>query len=203
MSRRGGGGGGRRSDSRHDQPSPSTGRGGGGRGGGGGGRGGGGGGGRGRGFGAAAGGSGSSSASASGSRPATDFPPLASASPSAPSSAASLSQRFDQSMTLQSSGRRAQPQAPPPPARVQPVTTESQASVSQPTKEPIKGEAEVPPSTSKAITFPKRPGYGTLGRKCVIRSNHFQVQVDDRDFYHYDVSSLLALVFYFDSVLLF
>ncbi|KAF8099622.1 hypothetical protein N665_0241s0055 [Sinapis alba] len=46
----------------------------------------------------------------------------------------------------------------------------------------------VPPSTSKAVTFPVRPGFGQAGKKVTIRANHFLVQVADRDLYHYDVS---------------
>ncbi|KAH0918481.1 hypothetical protein HID58_026141 [Brassica napus] len=45
-----------------------------------------------------------------------------------------------------------------------------------------------PPSSSKAVTFPVRPGFGQAGKKVTIRANHFLVQVADRDLYHYDVS---------------
>ncbi|OIW05841.1 hypothetical protein TanjilG_23627 [Lupinus angustifolius] len=44
------------------------------------------------------------------------------------------------------------------------------------------------PSSSKAIRFPNRPNYGTLGKKIRIRANHFLVQVADRDLHHYDVA---------------
>ena len=47
---------------------------------------------------------------------------------------------------------------------------------------------EVPPLTSKAITLPRRPGYGTLGKKCMVRASHFQVEVEDRDYCQYNVS---------------
>ncbi|KAJ4705271.1 Argonaute family protein [Melia azedarach] len=45
-------------------------------------------------------------------------------------------------------------------------------------------------SSSKALSvkFPPRPGYGTLGTRCVIRANHFLVELTGRDLYHYDVS---------------
>ncbi|AEC08055.1 Argonaute family protein [Arabidopsis thaliana] len=46
----------------------------------------------------------------------------------------------------------------------------------------------LPPASSKAVTFPVRPGRGTLGKKVMVRANHFLVQVADRDLYHYDVS---------------
>ncbi|CAK7332083.1 unnamed protein product [Dovyalis caffra] len=43
-------------------------------------------------------------------------------------------------------------------------------------------------SSSSAIVPPPRPGYGKLGKKCVIRANHFAVEVSDRDLFHYDVA---------------
>lgn len=212
MSGRGGGGGrggGRRSDSRRDQSSQSSG-GSYNRGGGGGGRGGRGGGGR--------GGRGYGDAAAGGSRPGPDpyatgnFPPSASAS----TSAASLSHEFDKSLTLQSSSsapvRRPASHSvqqpiqttappPPPPTQAQPSTPVP----SQPQPQASASEqaiaVEVPPSTSKAITFPRRPGYGTVGRKCTVRANHFQVELARREFHHYDVSYCFTLFrFCFDVV---
>uniref|UniRef100_A0A5B6ZDV3 Protein argonaute N-terminal domain-containing protein n=1 Tax=Davidia involucrata TaxID=16924 RepID=A0A5B6ZDV3_DAVIN len=44
------------------------------------------------------------------------------------------------------------------------------------------------PASSKALRPPARPGFGTVGRKCVVRANHFLVQVADNDLHHYDVS---------------
>ncbi|KAG0541970.1 hypothetical protein BDA96_02G062300 [Sorghum bicolor] len=44
-----------------------------------------------------------------------------------------------------------------------------------------------PPLSSKGITPPARPGFGTLGRKLIVRANHFAVQVADNDICHYDV----------------
>lgn len=52
------------------------------------------------------------------------------------------------------------------------------------------------PSSSKAIRFPDRPGFGRLGRKIQVRANHFQVQVADRDLHHYDVSILVYNFFF-------
>ncbi|XP_062105193.1 protein argonaute 5-like [Humulus lupulus] len=46
----------------------------------------------------------------------------------------------------------------------------------------------LPPESSKSVRFPVRPGYGKVGRKCVVKANHFIVQVADRDLCHYDVS---------------
>ncbi|BAF12824.2 Os03g0682200 [Oryza sativa Japonica Group] len=52
---------------------------------------------------------------------------------------------------------------------------------------PAPPPATLPPSSSKAVTFPARPDVGTIGRRCRVRANHFLVQVADKDIYHYDV----------------
>ncbi|KAE8779912.1 Protein argonaute 12 [Hordeum vulgare] len=44
------------------------------------------------------------------------------------------------------------------------------------------------PVSSKAEKFPARPGFGTIGRRCRVRANHFLVQVADKEIYHYDVA---------------
>ncbi|CAL4943701.1 unnamed protein product [Urochloa decumbens] len=46
---------------------------------------------------------------------------------------------------------------------------------------------QLPPASSKALVFPARPGYGTVGRRCRVRANHFLVQAADKEIYHYDV----------------
>ncbi|CAJ1979202.1 unnamed protein product [Sphenostylis stenocarpa] len=48
----------------------------------------------------------------------------------------------------------------------------------------------VMPSSSKAVRFPDRPGFGRAGKKIRVRANHFQVQVAQQDLYHYDVSKV-------------
>lgn len=45
------------------------------------------------------------------------------------------------------------------------------------------------PTSSKAIRFPPRPSFITLGEKIQVRANHFLVEVADRDLHHYDVSN--------------
>ncbi|KAJ4724977.1 Argonaute family protein [Melia azedarach] len=54
--------------------------------------------------------------------------------------------------------------------------------------EPPSSSANIPLPSSKAITFPVRPGFGTERRRCIVRANHFMVQIANRDFCHYDVS---------------
>ncbi|CAL8999746.1 unnamed protein product [Prunus brigantina] len=82
----------------------------------------------------------------------------------------------------------AQAYAPPPPATVQ-------ASSSSAPPSPLIAEMEQkltlttpPPSSSKAIRVPARPGFGTLGTRIQVRANHFLVEVKERDLHHYDVS---------------
>ncbi|WVZ60115.1 LOW QUALITY PROTEIN: hypothetical protein U9M48_010176 [Paspalum notatum var. saurae] len=45
----------------------------------------------------------------------------------------------------------------------------------------------LPPASSRALALTPRPGYGTVGRRCKVRANHVQVQLQDKDIYHYDV----------------
>ncbi|XP_058098156.1 protein argonaute 1A-like isoform X2 [Magnolia sinica] len=42
--------------------------------------------------------------------------------------------------------------------------------------------------SSKSMRFPLRPGKGTIGHKCVVKANHFFVQLPDKDLHQYDVS---------------
>lgn len=42
--------------------------------------------------------------------------------------------------------------------------------------------------TCKSIVFPSRPGYGQLGTKCLIKANHFLVDISVSDLSHYNVS---------------
>jgi len=38
------------------------------------------------------------------------------------------------------------------------------------------------------IQAPPRNGYGTIGSKCIIRANHFLVDIGEKDPYQYDVT---------------
>ncbi|KAK9058632.1 hypothetical protein SSX86_023474 [Deinandra increscens subsp. villosa] len=44
------------------------------------------------------------------------------------------------------------------------------------------------PSSSKKLSTPARQGFGTIGRKCVIKANHFLVDLGQKDPYQYDVA---------------
>lgn len=43
------------------------------------------------------------------------------------------------------------------------------------------------PSSSKSLTFPARPGFGTLGTKCIVKANHFFAELPNKDLNQYDV----------------
>ncbi|XP_028079102.1 protein argonaute 1C-like [Camellia sinensis] len=81
-----------------------------------------------------------------------------------PTLSSSLSHDVEQKLILQS----------PPPAAAQ-----SSSFVQKPAQ---------PPSSMKSLRPPARPGYGTVGRRCIVRANHFLVDVADRDLHHYDVT---------------
>ncbi|KAF5727497.1 argonaute family protein [Tripterygium wilfordii] len=182
MSRRGGG---RRSESRREQPSPPTPavQSGGGRG-------------RGRG----------------GSGAGRGAPGFASGVPqagtsSAPASsqavpAASAGPRTAVPRTVASAVPRTAASAVPPPAAsaVPPtsaskIASTSTASVASSSATELSREVEQklvlqapPPSSKKDLRHPARPGYGSLGTKCLVRANHFLVEVVEKDLHHYDVS---------------
>jgi eukaryotic translation initiation factor 2C len=46
--------------------------------------------------------------------------------------------------------------------------------------------------SSKAVRFPLRPGRGRLGQKCIVKANHFSVELPDKDLHQYDVSLSLC-----------
>jgi hypothetical protein len=57
-------------------------------------------------------------------------------------------------------------------------------------------QAAVRPVSTKALTPPRRPGYGTVGKKDMVRANHFLVKVANTDIHHYDVSLPIPSVFF-------
>ncbi|XP_076919981.1 protein argonaute MEL1-like [Bidens hawaiensis] len=44
------------------------------------------------------------------------------------------------------------------------------------------------PSSSKKLSTPARPGFGTIGRKLVVNANHFLVDFGSKDPYQYDIA---------------
>ncbi|XP_062158569.1 protein argonaute 5-like isoform X2 [Alnus glutinosa] len=73
------------------------------------------------------------------------------------------------------------PAGPPLPALASWDSSEASSSARPPVSD----------STSAAALsceIAKRPGCGTIGKRIVVRANHFLVEVADRDLHHYDVS---------------
>nr|GMD25443.1 protein argonaute 5 [Ipomoea batatas] len=99
--------------------------------------------------------------------------PSATAPPA--STAQRLSRDLDQKLTLQTESHPAVAESPAssPPASSKAAVAESPA---------------LPPASSKAVRFPTRPGFGKVGMRCVVRANHFLVDIADRDLNHYDVT---------------
>ncbi|XP_042432340.1 protein argonaute 1C-like [Zingiber officinale] len=44
------------------------------------------------------------------------------------------------------------------------------------------------PASSKSLSFPLRPGKGSIGIRCVVKANHFLAELPDKVLHHYDVS---------------
>ncbi|CAK9201819.1 unnamed protein product [Sphagnum troendelagicum] len=53
---------------------------------------------------------------------------------------------------------------------------------------PPSPQSVAPPVSSKAVRFPLRPGRGRLGQKCIVKANHFSVELPDKDLHQYDVA---------------
>lgn len=54
------------------------------------------------------------------------------------------------------------------------------------------------PSSERDLSFPLRPGYGSLGSKCVVKANHFIAEISEKNLCHYSVgccSDALLLFF--------
>lgn len=45
------------------------------------------------------------------------------------------------------------------------------------------------PTSSKSLNFATRPGFGTVGTKCIVKANHFFAELPDKDLNQYDVRS--------------
>lgn len=43
-------------------------------------------------------------------------------------------------------------------------------------------------SSCKSLKYQRRPGYGQLGIKCIVKANHFLTEITGSDLSHYSVS---------------
>ncbi|KAJ0982366.1 hypothetical protein J5N97_010621 [Dioscorea zingiberensis] len=66
------------------------------------------------------------------------------------------------------------------------LETEKKLVIGEPSGSPP--PVDLIPVSTKGMKHPPRPGFGTAGRKCVVRANHFLVQVSNKDLHHYDVA---------------
>lgn len=90
-------------------------------------------------------------------------------------------------------GSSSQPPEPTPSE----VTGKLQQLVIEPEAAPSEG---MQPASSKSMRFPRRPGKGSYGTKCIVKANHFFVELPDKDLHQYDVgySMLLHLLKFVD-----
>ena len=52
------------------------------------------------------------------------------------------------------------------------------------------------PSSSKSLSFARRPGFGQVGTKCIVKANHFFAELPDKDLNQYDVSCIPSILFW-------
>ncbi|KAL2461865.1 Protein argonaute 1 [Abeliophyllum distichum] len=65
------------------------------------------------------------------------------------------------------------------------VTGKIQQLMIEPEAAPSEG---MQPASSKSMRFPLRPGKGSYGTKCIVKANHFFVELPDKDLHQYDVT---------------
>lgn len=124
----------------------------------------------------------------------SDFPSLSAPAHVSPPSISAPSLEVEKKLNLQSSASSS-------------ASTSASTSASPQAKDnpPVQPETkqliqtEPPPASSKAVRFPRRPGFGTIGRKCTVRANHFLVEVADKNIHHYDVSSFACRLYLLTS----
>lgn len=64
-------------------------------------------------------------------------------------------------------------------------------------QEELDPNLEFPSSSScKSLTFPRRPDFGQLGTKCLVKANHFLAKIPESDISHYNVrwKQLIVLI---------
>ncbi|KAH0664390.1 hypothetical protein KY284_029321 [Solanum tuberosum] len=98
----------------------------------------------------------------------------------------SMTREVEQKLSLQPSTSANPPAGPQPVQQSSPPVATIPAHLTGPstsTQPP-----RPPPVSSKNMRPPPRRDYGTVGRRCLVKANHFLVQVADRDVHHYDVT---------------
>lgn len=77
-----------------------------------------------------------------------------------------------------------------PPESAGPPLEEFQKITLQASKPEVAGPSQVqaPPISSKKLVFPRRPGKGQTGIKCLVKANHFITELPEKDLHQYDVT---------------
>ncbi|CAM0875451.1 unnamed protein product [Alopecurus aequalis] len=101
--------------------------------------------------------------------------------PSAAAAAEALAAEVQRKMVLPKPDEMPSSSSAPAAVEGQTKLQESQAVVAAPGRSLL-------PVSSRAEKFPARPGFGTVGKRCRVRANHFLVQIADNDIHHYDVA---------------
>ena len=88
---------------------------------------------------------------------------------------------------------RTSPTLPPRSSMLSSSTTTQTKSTGPagPSTLPIPSPPSPPPVSSKGVSFTKRPGFGTLGNRCIVKANHFLTDLPNKDLHHYDVCLIL------------
>ncbi|KAK9068594.1 hypothetical protein SSX86_012709 [Deinandra increscens subsp. villosa] len=114
------------------------------------------------------------------------------------SSSSSMAREFD-NMSIGSSSHSSSapegarvtatvPVSQQPEVRQRPVQTPPAPALAVADAPPPPRALPLVPSSSKKLSRPARAGLGTVGRKCVIKANHFLVELGQTDPYQYDVA---------------
>ncbi|KAK6925448.1 Protein argonaute, Mid domain [Dillenia turbinata] len=92
---------------------------------------------------------------------------------------------FPAGATLPSGSEAGSSSRPPEPCPTELVQQFQQVSIQQ---EGSSTAVQAPPASAKSMRFPLRPGRGSTGTRCVVKANHFFVQLPESDLHQYDVS---------------
>lgn len=76
------------------------------------------------------------------------------------------------------------PRKPPPPSQ----TTSSAVVTASAAGEIVAVNHQMQMGVRKNSNFAPRPGFGTLGTKCIVKANHFLADLPTKDLNQYDVS---------------
>ncbi|KAK8963948.1 Protein argonaute MEL1 [Platanthera guangdongensis] len=94
-------------------------------------------------------------------------------------SSSTISRELGERLQIGSSSGSIQAPVPPRPSQPTAASTPESGSAAP--------GSSLPPVSSKALVFPSRPGFGTVGMKCRIRANHFVVKAAAKNVFQYEI----------------